>query len=71
MGFITLAEGRSQRMTLSEQLDKATDHLNQALEILSNIENVKVRFNFSREELYGIEAQIRFALDILEQRPKP
>ena len=70
---LCVVEAKSERkgiaMSISRQIDRVVEHLERALTLLDEVET-KGRINLSRDEFYDIHTQVRFALDILEPRPK-
>jgi hypothetical protein len=52
-------------MGISRQIDKVVEHLERARILLDEVET-KGRINLSRHELYDMQSEIRFALEILE-----
>jgi hypothetical protein len=61
-------------MSISSQINEVVEHIERALNLLEEME-MKERINLSRQELrqelYDIQSQLRFALQILEPGRRP
>jgi hypothetical protein len=60
-----VSERKGIAMGISRQIDKVVEHLERARILLDEVET-KGRINLSRHELYDMQSEIRFALEILE-----